>query len=129
MFEPGLTREQKRELREITAGECLAEIADATPELDDERLGYVSLQIDRGTWLRARSCPRPPFMDDPVWYRDKDGKMLKACEVCGGQHNDEDHEEPWVTRNGSEVIRNDKGELIRYEPQHTSDPISRVKKE
>jgi len=58
-----LSRAEQKELREAIAWECLAEIETGTPELDDIRLGYVTLQIDRKLWLAARDCPKPPYLD------------------------------------------------------------------
>ncbi|MFT6783650.1 MAG: hypothetical protein ACJA1A_003591 [Saprospiraceae bacterium] len=58
-----LTREEMKEMRGNLAFECLADIANSTPEIDDIRLGYVSIQIDRQLWLSARHCPKPPYLD------------------------------------------------------------------
>jgi hypothetical protein len=58
-----LTRAEMKELRESIALECLIEIMNCTPELDDKRLGYVSLQVNRELWLSARHCPSPPYLD------------------------------------------------------------------
>jgi hypothetical protein len=56
-----LNRHEMRELRNAIAHDCLSEIEHSTPELDDERLSYVTIQVDRQLWLAARDCPKPPF--------------------------------------------------------------------
>jgi len=58
-----LTRSEQKELREAIAWECLSEIEHSTPEMEDVRLGYVTLQIDRKLWLAARHCPKPPYLN------------------------------------------------------------------
>ena len=57
-----MTREEQQELRENTALELLADVMGATPEQDDPRLGYVTVQIDRTLWLRIQALPQPPFI-------------------------------------------------------------------
>jgi hypothetical protein len=61
-----LSREEQRELRSAIAHELLSDVANATPELDDERLSYVTVQIDRKLWLQCRNAPRPPYVEQPT---------------------------------------------------------------
>lgn len=58
-----LTRKEAEELRNALAWECLSAVEDGVPECDDERLGYVSIQVDRDLWLAARHCPKPPYLE------------------------------------------------------------------
>lgn len=57
-----MNRHEQRELRDATARELLADVESSEPEMEDERLSYVTVQIDRTLWLRIKALPRPPYI-------------------------------------------------------------------
>jgi hypothetical protein len=48
---------ERRELAEQLAMELLCDIIGSEPELEDARISYVTVQIDRSLWLRAKHLP------------------------------------------------------------------------